>query len=302
MGHSPGGEVLALMIGSVLYGLNLVTVWLSIQRLFRERGNWKRGLDINLPMAAVVIVLFMASTTNLALQVTLVMRNLSQSPPEDFLMERSRTIVAQAILLILETIIADGVLLFRCWTVWNKMILIIVLPLVLWVGCVCSSAYASYCLYRILLHPTPSAAPALSAKTYAASVAFWAATITVNIYCTGLIVGRICSVQQGWRPPSICSSQDIPQRGRLQLAKRIVIESAMMYTLSSLSAFISHICPYAEQEAQIIGIAFNLILIRPWSQKQDHESELCVRGSEPKTKRSTVSVAVGTTDSLVDIP
>lgn len=65
------------------------------------------------------------------------------------------------------------------------MILIIVLPLVLWVGCVSSSAYASYCLYRILLHPTPVAALDLGAKTYAASVAFWTATITVNIYCTG---------------------------------------------------------------------------------------------------------------------
>ncbi|XP_006464046.1 hypothetical protein AGABI2DRAFT_120843 [Agaricus bisporus var. bisporus H97] len=111
MGHSfPEGQVLALMIGSILYGLNLVTVWLTLQRLFRERGNWKRGWDINFPMTAVVIVLFMASTTNLALQVALVMRMLSQSRPEDFRVERSKIIVAQAILLILETIIADGVL------------------------------------------------------------------------------------------------------------------------------------------------------------------------------------------------
>ncbi|EKM76864.1 hypothetical protein AGABI1DRAFT_130881 [Agaricus bisporus var. burnettii JB137-S8] len=206
----PGGRELALMIGSILYGLNLVTVWLSLERLFRERSNWKRSRDINLPMTAVVILLFMASTTYLALQVALEMRDLSQSRPEDFRMERSRIMVAQALLLVIETIIADSVL-------------------------------------------------------------------------------------------------DLPQRDRMQLAKRIVVESAMMYTVSSLSAFISLICPVSVAiditclaEAQIIGIAFNLILIRPWSQNQDHESELYVRGEKPKTNRAMVSVAIGTTDSLVD--
>ncbi|KAF7761579.1 hypothetical protein Agabi119p4_9571 [Agaricus bisporus var. burnettii] len=276
----PGGRELALMIGSILYGLNLVTVWLSLERLFRERSNWKRSRDINLPMTAVVILLFMASTTYLALQVALEMRDLSQSRPEDSRMERSRIMVAQALLLVLETIIADSVLLFRCWVIWNKTFLVILLPLVLWVGW---------------------------GKFYAAIAAFWTCTIIVNVYCTGSIVGRICSVQQGWRPPSICSLQDLPQRDRMQLAKRIVVESAMMYTVSSLSAFISLICPVSVAiditclaEAQIIGIAFNLILIRPWSQNQDHESELYVRGEKPKTNRAMVSVAIGTTDSLVD--
>lgn len=108
MGHSfPEGQVLALMIGSILYGLNLVTVWLTLQRLFRERGNWKRGWDINFPMTAVVIVLFMASTANLALQVALVMRMLSQSRPEDFRMERSKIIVAQVCSPVLFCVVAS---------------------------------------------------------------------------------------------------------------------------------------------------------------------------------------------------
>ncbi|KAF7761953.1 hypothetical protein Agabi119p4_9945 [Agaricus bisporus var. burnettii] len=124
-----------------------------------------------------------------------------------------------------------------------------------------------------------------------------------------MIVGRICSVQQGWRPPSICSLRDLPQRTRLHLAKRIVVESAMIYTAASLSAFITHACesPAVDitylAESQIVGIAFNLILIRRSpSPTQDRESESCVgRCFNPKTNRSRADATVGTTDS-VDTP
>ncbi|EKM76911.1 hypothetical protein AGABI1DRAFT_108522 [Agaricus bisporus var. burnettii JB137-S8] len=235
----------------------------------------------------VVILLFICSTTVLGLQLALVMRSymyLLQSREDDFETERRAFILSQGVLLIFQTIIADSVLLFRCWTIWNKMILAIVLPLVLWAGCLGSSVYAIYCLYfRIFTGPKPIST---EESVYPAFVTFWTCTIIVNIYCTGMIVGRICSVQQGWRPPSICSLRDLPQRTRLHLAKRIVVESAMIYTAASLGAFISHAC-----ESRAVDITY----------LADRESELCVRCFNPKTNRSKADATVGTTDS-VDIP
>ena len=76
-----------------------------------------------------------------------------------------------------------------------------------------------------------------------------------------MIVGRICSVQRGWRPPSICSLQDLPQRIRLHLAKRIVVESAMMYTAASLSAFITHACE--SRAVDITYLAVGHPIVRP---------------------------------------
>lgn len=140
------------------------------------------------------------------------------------------------------------------------MFLAIVLPIFLWMGCLGSSIYALHCLYfRLSLSPTPIGP---SEKTFPGLAAFWTCTIVINIYCTGkrfsfenktfnvtyiyislgMIVGRIYSVQKGWKPPTICSLRDIPQRTRMQLAKRIFIDSAMMYTLASLSVFVSQIC------------------------------------------------------------
>ncbi|KAF7761958.1 hypothetical protein Agabi119p4_9950 [Agaricus bisporus var. burnettii] len=256
-------------------------------------------------MTMVVILLFIASSVHLALQLALVMRGyvyFSQSRGDDFQIERRKFIISQASLMIFETIIADGVLILRCWTVWNKMLLAIILPLVLWVGCLSSSVYAIYRLCSRTLSPEPTPiSPA--EKLYSALVTYWTCTIILNIYCTGMIVGRICSVQQGWRPPSICSLQDLPQRSRLHLAKRIVIESAMMYTVASLCAFVTHVCesPAIDitylAEAQIISIAFNLILIRRSSFEQDRPSKLCVRCFNPKANRSIVNAVVGTTSS-----
>ncbi|KAF7761952.1 hypothetical protein Agabi119p4_9944 [Agaricus bisporus var. burnettii] len=241
-------------------------------------------------MTTVVILLFISSTTILGLQLALVMRSytyLLQSRPVGIRTERRAIILSQASFPPFwpGCRCHDSVLLFRCWTIWNKMILVIALPLVLWTGCLGSSLYAIYCLYsRMFSHPTPIGA---AEGLYTAYVAFWTCTIIVNIYCTGMIVGRICSVQRGWRPPSICSLQDLPQRTRLHLAKRIVVDPAVDITYLA--------------ESQIVGIAFNLILIRRSSPTQDRESELCVRCLNPKTNRSIADATVGTTDS-VDIP
>lgn len=95
----------ALMIASILYGFNVVTFCLSLQRLFGGRGDRKRGRDINFPLAAVVIVLFMSSTTSLALHLTLVMREymfLSQSSPhpEEFERKRRTIVVAKVCALV----------------------------------------------------------------------------------------------------------------------------------------------------------------------------------------------------------
>jgi hypothetical protein len=39
--------------------------------------------------------------------------------------------------------------------------------------------------------------------------------------------------------------RDIPQRGRLQLAKRIIIESGLLYTAGTIVFFFSHVCKSA---------------------------------------------------------
>lgn len=88
----------ALMVASFLYGLNLITFFIILQRLFGGTGGRRCSRGIHFPMTMVVILLFIASSVHLALQLALVMRGyvyFSQSRGDDFQMERRKFIISQ---------------------------------------------------------------------------------------------------------------------------------------------------------------------------------------------------------------
>lgn len=57
----------------------------------------------------------------------------------------------------------------------------------------------------------------------------------------GMILQKIWSVERAWTPPSICSVRHLPQRSRLKLAKRIVVESGLLYTTITVLMFITQL-------------------------------------------------------------
>jgi hypothetical protein len=68
-----------------------------------------------------------------------------------------------------------------------------------------------------------------------------------------MILNRICSAQRAWSPPtSLCSIQDLPQVCRLRFAKRVIIESGLIYTTVTLILFINHVC---QSEGKVIAVA-----------------------------------------------
>ncbi|KAF9450749.1 hypothetical protein P691DRAFT_629482, partial [Macrolepiota fuliginosa MF-IS2] len=153
--------------------------------------------------------------------------------------------------------------LWRCWIVWNKSFPVIIIPSIGWLGNITCTIYAVY-LQAVL----QSGSRMRAGDLFSVLGTFWGSTILVNTYSSFMILWRICMVERAWRPPSICSLQDIPQRGRLQLVKRTIMESGLMYAAITIIVFISHMCRSdaifitTAAEIQISGIAFNLILMR----------------------------------------
>lgn len=49
-------------------------------------------------------------------------------------------------------------------------------------------------------------------------------------------------MERSWSPPSICSIGDIPQRNRLQFARRSLIESGLIYTSMTIIVFLTNVC------------------------------------------------------------
>jgi len=101
-------------------------------------------------------------------------------------------------------------------------------------------------------------------------ISFWSATITLNLYSTTMIILRIrCVIREftATQTSTVSSCPSQPQ-STLQNAMRIVIESGLLYTLTSIFVLITPIKGSdpifitTAAEVQVIGIAFNLILIR----------------------------------------
>ncbi|KIL59928.1 hypothetical protein M378DRAFT_131077 [Amanita muscaria Koide BX008] len=192
-------------------------------------------------------------------------------------------------------IVIDGVLIHRCWTVSSKNWFIISFPLVLWCFCLTCAILSFYCNLMFLfffssgLHGQDLALQqCFMPYDSVVPLAFYTCNIVINIYTTTVLVYKI------W-----CAVKNSVGTNRLYKLCRVLTESGILYTLSSIVYLISWIRnysvvskhaieyitlstepfllqPFAGQIAMNIGmfipgIAFNLIIIRVGEQRAKEE-------------------------------
>jgi len=171
--------------------------------------------------------------------------------------------VFRYITLKLQTLTGDGMLVYRCWVVYNKSIRIACLTGTLWFV-----AFGSAMAVIIFAGTLPGQLTESPPQFQAAMLTFWSTSIALKIICTSLIVYRIYNID---RQTAQLSLERLSSSGRpslLQRTVRIIIESGVLYTASAivtLATFASNnIGVYLTSaiEPQIVGITFNLIIIR----------------------------------------
>ncbi|KAF7326529.1 hypothetical protein MVEN_02611000 [Mycena venus] len=172
--------------------------------------------------------------------------------------------VVKTVDVILQTLLGDGMLIYRCWIVYEKSWRIIVFSLLLWLGtaaCTAVGLRIGATLHSHALITSGSLQPAI--------ISFWVLTITQNFVTTGLLISRIYRIdRQNTRFAYYSASSANKGPTRLQRAIRIILESGLMYTVTALVTFITFISGSnsaygtSDVEVQVVGIAFNLIIIR----------------------------------------
>ncbi|KAF9473129.1 hypothetical protein BDN70DRAFT_817686 [Pholiota conissans] len=179
-----------------------------------------------------------------------------------------------------QTFVGDAILIFRCWVVYSKNWLIIILPILLWLATTVCGAMTIYieatmgtsgkllnssslvpfitsmlCLTLVLNILTTGVQPITSL------LPFWT-ILAERVSFLGLIVYRIWSIQQGLKHRSAVVVSTSPLRNVVV----VLIESGVMYTVSIIILFglymASNNGQYGVSNAvvQIIGITFNLII------------------------------------------
>ncbi|KAF8342389.1 hypothetical protein F5887DRAFT_356498 [Amanita rubescens] len=159
-------------------------------------------------------------------------------------------------------IVTDGVLVFRCWTVYNRSWRVAILPLLLLLYNLSSLLMLTSWNFGIRL-VTGSVAIQLEGIT----ASYYATTIAINIYATSAIILQI------WRYSV--------SRRLTRFAIRVIAESGLLYTLINIATCCAVFLSPDHWFVIAIGInfptagvAYNLILLRVAQNRVEPKAEL----------------------------
>ncbi|KAJ6582034.1 hypothetical protein B0H19DRAFT_522575 [Mycena capillaripes] len=269
-------QVWGMFLQSLAFGFYLVTCG-SCYRVFftptsRERVNW--------PMLVVFVIFLAKTTSSVAIHLHLNLQTVTEGDralAAHQIRDGPRPIIiSKYITILVQTVIASGFFIYRCWLVHCRAWLIVTLPLVLWCGAVA--------LMGIVIHiDTSHTVNGLFDMSRVFGACFWGVIVGLNILTTGLIVYRVCRVDRlkSRSKSQTASEQSISPTAKnptlsivhcqphdtMKRAIHIAIESGLMYTTMTLITFFLFVSQSSAVYAAIcvlvpiIGISFNLAIV-----------------------------------------
>ncbi|CAA7268856.1 unnamed protein product [Cyclocybe aegerita] len=262
-------QLTGLFVESILFGVHMVSLGYCLQALMSTKTRWRRSSEINWPMVAISCALFANAAFDVSLgfyhnMKAFVFYTGPGGAAAKFTDISNWVNVLKSLTVVVQTMIGDAMLIYRCWVVYHQSFLVVSCSIVLWLGCLATTIWVIY--LEATLH---SRVLVSASQLQPAGTSFWALTIVLNIITTGLLLWRIHSVESSNRKYRIHSITD-PDRRRstLQRVMLSIIESGILYSIASLTTFITFVIGSnavyvtTDAEIQIVGIAFNLIIIR----------------------------------------
>ncbi|KAH7882665.1 hypothetical protein F5I97DRAFT_1931275 [Phlebopus sp. FC_14] len=281
-------QIVGLFMECILYGVHLVTLaqclrsllWSDAENSFKRKINWR--------MLTVALLMGLFATLDVALGLrhnldAFVYYTGPDGAAAEFASISNWVNVLETAVYVVQSMVGDGMLIYRCYLVYDRKWYYAAPSLLLWLGG--SSCGVLVIAIYATLH-TQSFLDASQAQRYVYSGL--SLTLAVNVITTSLIVYRIWSVDRQ------TVHMRIHRASRLKSVVRIIIESAALYTVSVIVFF----CTYVANSnanygatynvVQMIGISFNLIIIRVDSGK----------AYEGTTKRGSDSTASATSTPM----
>ncbi|KAG2040142.1 hypothetical protein BDR03DRAFT_858679 [Suillus americanus] len=246
--------IISTALEGILYGFS---IFLFVCTMLTS--TYKR--DANRPIALVAILLLILSTAHIVMDIIRLedgfvkYRDTFPGGPAAFFQDISQpTFLAKNILYAFQTMIGDGVLIYRCHVVWQS-IWVIVLPSLLWFSASAASFTAPY-----------YASKSTGGDIYTNQAGRWVAalfvlTLLTNLLTSGLLAYRIWTIERRVSAMRTINSTLMP-------IVRILVDAAIMYSAVLFVMLVCFLCSnnaqYIIQDAimPIVPIAFYMVFIR----------------------------------------
>ncbi|KAG2121268.1 hypothetical protein DEU56DRAFT_974687 [Suillus clintonianus] len=258
--------IVSTMLEGILYGFSVLlfigTIWAVV---YKHRGNR--------PIAVVAFLLFILSTTHIVVAITRMERGLVEyrdsfpGGPVAYLADVSQTMyVIKCALYVLQTLLGDGAVIYRCYVVWQS-VWVIILPSMLW----CSSAVtAFYSVYNFSQGSRIRHAGSFDKATEQLNTAFLASTLSTHLICSGLLVFRIWMIERNG------STIRNPKSTTMPILRALVDDALYSVALMSIIMFFvfwnksnaQHII--LDMVMPLISICFYMVLIRIAISRKTH--------------------------------
>ncbi|KAG1737011.1 hypothetical protein EDB19DRAFT_1008378 [Suillus lakei] len=260
--------IMSSVLEGILYGFSVLmcigTIWTF---------TYKRDMrDVNRPIAVVATLLFVLSTAHMVVVIVHVENGLVKyrdtfpgGPVAFFTDITQNTFVIKNAIYTLQTLLGDGVVIYRCYVVWQS-VWVIILPCMMWCGVAASGVCSVYYFSQ--------ASIAEIENFFASRIGHWvavflASTLGTNMLSTGLLAYRI------WMSERKVSA--IRATKRKVPVLRMLIDAAMLYSAALGSSIICFalwndgLYVMGDMIVPIVSIAFYMVFIRiSTSQNNQH--------------------------------
>lgn len=289
---SDTGALMSAVLEGVLYGFSVLMFMGTIWAL-----TYKRSLqDINRPIAVVAILLLLVSTVHMIVTIIRVengfvkYRDTWPGGPAAFFADiTEETYVIKHALYIFQTVLADGVMVYRCYVVWQS-IRIIIIPAIVWCTIVATGIHAVYSVSQASNNPGDVFASQLKKWI----TAFFASTITTNLLCSALLAYRIWAIERE------VAKVRTTKKGTMMPLVRILVDAAVLYSVVLFSLLICFLSGNNGESVltdlvmPIISIAFYMVLIRITLNRKTRSYTSTVFSTVPRGTIGSDGTAQGT--------
>lgn len=251
--------LMSAALESILYGFSILMFIGTIRALTYKR----RMRDVNRPVTVVAALLLLVSTAHIIMTIIHVENGLVKyrdtwpgGPAAFFTDITEETYVIKHALYISQTVLADGLMIYRCYALWRSVRVIIV-PSLLWCAVVVTGIRAVYGTSQAT--SDPGDVFVIDVEKWI--IAFIVLTLTSNFLCSGLLIYRIWNIERRVSKIRASNSTMMP-------IVRVLVDAAVLYTVMLLGLLI---CFLAENDGEsvltdlavpVVSITFYMVIIR----------------------------------------